>query len=162
MKTYNIYPACKYHSLISPRSKCCLDNDKALCEKQKLTTIDFCIWWDESLLTIDKLNFNIKPFDFILYLLDNNYLNSKSFFDNSNVSNFRIACLLFSRFVKMVDTKKIKNMSELFINDNPDILKSSSTNVIEVDFAKIFIYDRYNSNKKIFPYFSNNSSVSLF
>lgn len=156
MKTYNLNPS--YHDLaISSRCRCCLDNDKVLCEKLKLTSIDFCIWYDENLLTIKNIDFTKKPFDFILFLFDNNYLNSKRFFDNSNISNFRLACLIFSRFVKMADVNKIKSMSHLFLADNPDFLKPILKNTIEVDFTKIFIYDRYKSNKKIFPYFSNNN-----
>ena len=154
MKNYNTYPA-KDYLVISPRSQVCLDNDKSLCLRNSLTSLDFCIWYDESLLTCEKLDFSKEAFDFILYLFDYGYIKAEKYLQSPNKS-FRISCLLFSKFVHC-DVKRIKSFTKQFLSENPDFLKTREQKLKdEYDFTTTFIYDRYKSNKLIFPYFAKN------
>lgn len=152
MKTYNNFPSVGFLKL-NPHSISNLESDKKISEQLNLKSLDFALWFDESLLEIKDLDLNKKPFDFILYLLDNNYINSRRFFNNSSKSNFRIACLLFSKFVKC-DVSKIKSIREEYIKDNSEKIQKEKEE--EIDFNSYISYNRLKSNKKIFLYLLNH------
>lgn len=153
MITYNLNQAKDFIKL-STRCYCDLKGDKNYCKLQKLDAIDFCLWFDNSLLEIKDLSFRQAPFDFILSLVDKNHINTKAFFGNACKDNFRVACLLFSKFVKC-DVERIHAIREKFLTDNPGFLfpKPEPT---PVNFDSIFDYSRHKCNKMIFPYLYGN------
>lgn len=153
MKTYNVNSVLSHGFRLSTRSYCNTELDKQLAKDKKLDALDFCLWFDNQLLDIKDVSFKMKPFDFILKLVDLNYINSRSFFSNSVKSNFRIACLIFAKFVKC-DANNIHSIREEFLKDYPHFFDKKEE--VKINYDELFKYDRYKANKLIFLYAKNN------
>lgn len=147
-KAYNNTPAISYLT-ISTRSFCNQSKDEQMCVSKKFDSLDFVLWYDETLLD-SKVSIHLPVFKYILKCVDDGIITYSGFKNK----NYRLACLIFSKFV-ISDSVKIKNMRDNFISDNPDFF-SFKKEVELIDYSNIFKYNHYNCNKRIFPHLYSN------
>ena len=95
------------HLTISSRSFCDLKKDEQICINKNLDSLDFCLWYDEMLINNDDISLHLPPFKYIVTCIDKSYI---SYVGLKN-SNFRLACLIFAKFVNcdVVLLKHLRN-----------------------------------------------------
>ena len=118
---------------------------KILKEQAKLenrTALEFCIWFDYSLVSV--CNLNTGPFSAILELIDNKHI-----LNNLYVKPFRLACLIFQEFVNSNNELNKKKVSD-FLLDYPEYGQAKPSK--KFNFDDIYNYDRAKSHRIMFAY----------
>ena len=151
MKTYNKYPAVnRLH--INKDCRVYKTSDDKMCITKGLNALDFCLWFDETLLK-NFVDFQKNPFNVILQFIDNKEDNF-IIYSNKVRNNYRLACLIYHSFVNC-DVDKVKAMETEYLEDHSNVSINGKNYDNVVDWEQILDYDKIKANKLIFPYFRN-------
>ena len=150
MKIYNLSPAINFLA-ISERSYCNKNLDDSKCLENHFDALDFALWYDESLLTT-ALPMSLPAFSYIIEAIDNGYISCNKLKNK----NFRLACLIYSKFVNC-DKERLSKIREDFLKDNPNFFNSEDIKEEKIDYDSLFNdYNHSKCNKRLFPYFYGN------